>query len=94
MDIIAALGVGHENAVTREALAAKLGTSDRAARRRIELARRDGWCIMNDGDGAGYYLANDMAALERHYHVEMARANTILRNLHKLHRELRKAGRL
>ena len=54
--VVAALQPGHENAVKRHTQAAGQDVTDRQMRRMIELARQAGWQILNDGDGAGYYL--------------------------------------
>lgn len=50
-----ALGVGLENARTREELCSVIGRNDRALRETIETLRRDYPIITND-DGTGYYI--------------------------------------
>ena len=93
--VVQALGVGKDNAITRSALACRLGMTDRQMRRCIELARQQGWLIMNDCDGAGYYLAAnlDLDTLERHYRVERSRAIKTLYRLKDTRRTLKAAGR-
>ena len=91
--VVEALGTGKENAITRSALADRLGMTDRQMRRCIELARQDGWLIMNDCDGSGYYLSEDLDALERHYRVDRSRAIKTLYRLKKTRQTLRAAGR-
>lgn len=92
--VVAALQPGHENAVKRHVLAHRLGVTDRKMRKQIEAARQDGWQILNDGDGAGYYLADNLDALERHYRVEHARAIKTLYTLKPIRAYLRERGRL
>lgn len=91
--VVLALGTGHENAVKRHVLARRLGVTDRKMRRMIELARQEGWLILNDGDGAGYYLANNLDALEKHYRVERARALKTLYTLKSTRAILKANGR-
>lgn len=50
-----ALGVGHENALTRRELCRKLNCGDRALRKAIELLRQD-YPIITRDDGKGYYI--------------------------------------
>ena len=92
--VVSALGVGHDNAVKRHVLARRLGVTDRKMRRMIEAARQEGWQILNDGDGAGYYLATNLDELERHYRVERARAIKTLYTLKPIRAYLRERGRL
>ena len=92
--VVAALQPGHENAVKRHVLAHRLGVTDRKMRKMIEQARQDGWLILNDGDGAGYYMASDLDALERHYRVERARAIKTLYTLRPIRILLKENGRI
>ncbi len=55
-EIKAALPVGKANAISRSALALRLGLTDRQMRRALERARGDGLIVINDCDGRGYYL--------------------------------------
>lgn len=77
--VINAIPYGKGNAISREALSAKLGVTDRKARSYIEQARRDGHQICNDQDGAGYYQSDDVDVLLRQYRQDMARIKAISR---------------
>lgn len=79
MDIISAIGVGRENAVTRAQLCDKLGMGDRAVRQLIEDARNQGALIVNEQNGKGYYIATKPDEVYRQYMVNKARALSILR---------------
>ena len=72
-------------------LASRLGVSDRKMRNIIEDARREGYIVLNDQDGTGYYSANDLDALLRHYKQERSRALSILVRLKRIRRILREA---
>ena len=91
--VVAALGVGHDNAVKRHELARRLGVPDRKMRKMIELARNDGWMILNDGDGAGYYLAANLDQVEHKYKVERARALKTLKTIRPMRIILKANGR-
>lgn len=45
---------GQENAITRKELCTQTGLSDRMVRLLIEKARKE-YCILNLGDGGGYF---------------------------------------
>lgn len=79
MDIISAIGVGKENAVTRTQLCEKLGRGDRAVRQMIEDARCQGALIINDQDGRGYFIATKPSEVLEQYRSNQARALSILR---------------
>ena len=91
--IILSVPFGKENAISREALAAKLNTSDRKMRQMIEDARNAGLFILNDCDGRGYYQTTDLDEMERSYRVDRARALSILKRLKGVRRTLKAAGR-
>lgn len=78
MDIISAIGVGRENAVTRAQLCDKLGMGDRAVRKLIEDARNQGALIVNEQNGKGYYIATKLEEVCRQYAVNKARAMSII----------------
>lgn len=78
MDIISAIGVGRENAVTRQQLCEKLGKGDRAVRQMIEEARNNGFLICNAQDGNGYYMAASASDALAQYNRNKARALSIL----------------
>ena len=78
MDIISAIGVGRENAVTRQQLCEKLGKGDRAVRQMIETARNEGALIINSQDGKGYFMAVSDSDVLAQYNRNKARALSIL----------------
>lgn len=72
---------GKDAAISRRRLAELLDVPDRSLRKIIEEARNDGYMIINDGDGRGYFLAATSSEIERHFRQENARAMSILRRL-------------
>lgn len=91
--VINAIPYGKDKAISREALATKLGVTDRKARAYIEQARRDGYFIINDQDGSGYYRSADIADLERQYWQDKTRALTLLKRSKELRKTLKFYGR-
>ena len=91
--IILSIPFGKDNAISREALAAKLNTTDRRMRQMIEDARNQGVFILNDGDGKGYYQTTDLDEMERSYRSDRARALSILKRQKEMRRTLKAAGR-
>lgn len=87
------LRFGKENAITRENLAKKMGMGDRDVRELIERARRDGYIIVNDCKGAGYYRTNNPDDIEKAYWQERRRALSILYRLKTMRRVLKRLGR-
>lgn len=94
MQFIDFIGCGKENAVTRRSLCRLTGLSDRAVRETIEQARHEGYIILNDQDGTGYYMTADIDAIERQYRQNQSRALSILHYQKPLRRALKEAGRL
>lgn len=90
---VANIPLGKSRAVTRRTLCERTGQSDRAVRRMIEQARRWGYVIVNDGDGAGYYQSDCIADIEAQYHRETSRAMAILTTRKLLRQKLIDAGR-
>jgi transcriptional regulator with XRE-family HTH domain len=81
-DLIACFrDAGKDAAISRRRLAELLDVPDRTLRKIIEEARNDGYLIINDGDGRGYFLAATSAEIERHFRQENARAMSILKRL-------------
>ena len=78
MDIMTYIGVGKEAAITRREIARLTNLPDRAVRKQIEAARRNGELIVNAGDGAGYYISNNIEELMRQYRMNESRAMSIL----------------
>ncbi len=78
MDIMTYIGVGKEAAITRRELVRLTHLPDRMVREQIEAARRNGELIVNAGDGAGYYISDDLNELTRQYRMNESRAMSIL----------------
>lgn len=74
-----AIPFGKENAINRKALANTLGVNDREMRDWISKAREEGVFICNDGEGEGYYIANDKYEILRRFRVEKAREESLSR---------------
>lgn len=85
---------GKSAAIPRKSLARRMDVSDRQLRRIIEDARRCGYLIINDSDGAGYFLASSPANVERHFRQETARAVSILSRLCAARQKLKEENRL
>lgn len=70
---------GRENAVKSAELAKRLGfKSVRELQKQVEAERANGYVILSDSQGAGYYLSNDPVELRRFVNTLNARAaNTI-----------------
>jgi hypothetical protein len=77
--------IGYENAISREALAAKWGVSDRAARRIIERMRdeetEEPYIIASTAHQSGYWRTNKLAELDRYEREVIARAGTQFKRL-------------
>lgn len=87
MNIVDYISPGKQNAVTREQLRLRTGLSDRKMRKLIAKARKDGAPIVNDQDGAGYYLSEEPGELERQLRSNTSRALSILeQNTHLRHK--------
>lgn len=86
------IGTGKEKAITRRALKAAMGLSDRATRKVIEEARNCGYNIVNIDGGSGYYIPDDIGDKVKFYKQEYARAISILRRLKTLRKDLKDAG--
>lgn len=67
--------VGKENAITRDKLKAYFGVKDDRVIREIiaDLQTYDGVAIVNNSDGAGYYIADSYAEIERYKAQERSR---------------------
>ena len=67
--------VGKENAITRDKLKAYFGAKDDRVIREIiaDLQTYDGVAIVNNSDGAGYYIADSYAEIERYKAQERSR---------------------
>ena len=91
--VVGLIPAGKENAIPRPWLAARAGMTDRIVRKHIAEAIEAGEFVMNDQDGAGYYIADDLDDVERRYRQEKARAIAILKKLKAMRRKLKEAGR-
>ena len=83
------IGIGRENAVTREELEMRMGLPDRTIRNMIEAARREGALIVNDGSGAGYYISDNLEDLKRQQKMNNSRAMSILVQQKHLRRRIK-----
>jgi len=75
------LGVGKENAQTRNMLAVRMGCTDRTVRKMIEDLSSNGLVVCNVQDGVGYYKPNSVEDYEAIIKIETARANAIRRKV-------------
>lgn len=87
-----AIPIGRKNAITRSALAVKLGMSDRQMRKAIEDARYAGLVILNDQNGRGYWISDDILEMRRQYAQDTSRAMSILKRRKPLRDALKAAG--
>lgn len=81
-----------EGAMSRTELCAALNMPDRQVRELIEQARREGAIIINDGQGQGYYLSNDIGEIKRQYKTDKSRALSVLYRLKTMRGMLKDAG--
>lgn len=91
--LVFAVGRTRANPTTRHALCLRLGLSDRKVRELIEKARRYGYFIINEQDGRGYYLSDDLDDIERQYKQDTNRALSVLARRKSLRDKLKEAGR-
>ncbi len=89
MNIVDFIPTGKENAITRSDLVRILNLPDRKVREMIETARKDGALILNDQDGAGYYISEDVGELKRQLHSNHSRAMSVLRQNTHLRRKIK-----
>ena len=92
MNILDHIPHGRENAVSREALVASTGLTDRNVRLAIQQARDDGALILNDCSGNGYYISDDTKELYAQYKRDRARALSVLKRLKTIRRKLKEKG--
>lgn len=91
--LVNAIPHGRDKAVRRTTLVRNLGMSDRRVRLLIEEARRQGYIILNQQTGEGYYISDDLDEMQRQYRQDTARAMSILRRRKPLRDALKAAGR-
>ena len=82
---------GKENAKTRAELSERTGAHDREVREGIERLRKK-YIILNDQDGNGYYLSENVREIVRYYMQEFKRAVSILARLKPMRGFLRDRG--
>lgn len=86
------IGLDKENAITRKKLCEETGFNDRKVRECIEELRKDGYYILNDSDGIGYYRCVDTERLEKYYWTEWRRAISTLTRLKAIREQLKSEG--
>ena len=82
------LEIGKDKAKTREQLCELSGLCDRVVRREIEALRDKGIIIINNQDGKGYYISEDVEEMQRQFRQNQARAMSILRQQKHLRRRM------
>jgi len=83
---------GKENAISRRELRERTGMTDRKMRAAIATARADGEFIINNQDGRGYYMTDDLMELKEFYDSNHARAINIMVADRKLRQYLKLNG--
>ena len=86
--ILRYLEIGKDKAKTREQLCELSGLCDRVVRREIEALRDKGIIIINNQDGKGYYISEDVEEMQRQFRQNQARAMSILRQQKHLRRRM------
>lgn len=84
---------GKENAVTRENLCLLSNLNDRQVRRMIGQLKDEGLVIVNDRDGEGYYVTDDLDVIEKEYKAVTSMAMTLLKRRKNIRKILKEAGR-
>lgn len=84
---------GRSSAISREALAEKLGVNDRQMRKAVEDARNEGLIILCECNGRGYYQSNDLNEIQCQYIQDTNRAMAILKRRKPMRQLLKAAGR-
>lgn len=83
-----------KRSIARRELVLMFDVSDRAIRKAIEEARKMGYFIINDQNGAGYYRTDDLDTIERQYRQDTSRAMAILARRKAMRKFLRENGRM
>ena len=91
--LAAVIPFGRANAISRDALAARLGLSDRQMRKAVEDARNEGLIILCECNGRGYYQSDDMDEIQHQYKQDTNRAMAILKRRGPMRTLLKQAGR-
>ena len=85
---------GKEKAVSRNFLSMLFGISDREVRKMVQKSRNDGYIIINDQNGGGYYQSDNIDDIARQYRQNRHRALSILKSQKHLRKRLKEAGRI
>lgn len=84
---------GRRNAISRLALAERLGMTDRQMRKAVEDARNEGLIILCECNGRGYYQSDDLNEIHCQYMQDTNRAMAILKRRKSMRALLQAAGR-
>ena len=82
--VLSYIPVGRDNPIRRIDLKRMLGIPDRIMRDLITTLRAQGWPILNNQDGRGYYIADNEADIERFRRQELTRACQIIKTAYKI----------
>ena len=80
-DLINLLGIGAENASSREYLAMTLGTTDRNVRKLIAQARENGVPIISSSHVSGYFLPSSEKELIQFKKEQLSRIHEIMKGI-------------
>lgn len=80
-DLINLLGIGAENASSREYLAMTLGTTDRNVRKLIAQAREGGVPIISSSHVSGYFLPSSEKELIQFKREQLSRIHEIMKGI-------------
>lgn len=93
MEVITFIPKGKKNAISRGALAASAGYSDRRVREIIVQLQQKGYMICNMSGGEGYFIAADLDEIDAYYRQEKARAVSIFKRIKPMRQVLKLNGR-
>ena len=93
MEVLFYIPEGKKNAISRGALAASAGYSDRHVREIIAQLQQKGYMICNMSGGEGYFVAADLDEIEAYYRQEQARAVSIFKRIKPMRQVLKLNGR-
>lgn len=84
---------GKDGARTRKTLCNVFQMNDRQVRRMIGRLKDDGLVIVNDRDGEGYYVTDDLDEIQREYRAVTSMAMALLKRRTNIRNILIEAGR-
>lgn len=87
------VATGKDNARSRTWLMQSLDMTDRQVRRMIGRLKDDGLVIVNDRDGNGYYVTDDLDEIQREYRAVTSMAMALLKRRTNIRNILIEAGR-